>query len=196
MPRLFTGIEIPAEIGERLSLLRGGLPGARWADPENYHLTLRFIGNVDMDVADEIAGALARIRKPPFTLRLSGVTALGTKKPHAIVARADLSPALAELQADHERILQRIGLPPEGRKFMPHVTLARLRGATGRDIADYLSVRGFFFAEPFEVDRFVIFSAAHSTGGGPYLVEEAYPLDALARRPEVAGREYETWRSQ
>ena len=69
-----------------------------------------------------------------------------------------------------------MGLPPDQRKFIPHVTLARLKGVSTRDIADYLSLRGGFVAGPFEVDRFVLFSAKESTGGGPYIVEEAYPL--------------------
>ena len=58
MPRLFTGLEIPQEIGQSLSSLRGGLPGARWIDPENYHVTLRFIGDIDDYIADEIASLL------------------------------------------------------------------------------------------------------------------------------------------
>ena len=181
MPRLFTGIEIPRDIGERLALLRGGLPGARWIDRENYHLALRFIGDVDMDVANEVAGELGRVRRPGFSLRLDGVGSLGTRKPHAIIARIGASPALAELQAEHERILQRIGLPPEQRKYTPHVTLARLKGASGRDIAEYLSVRGAFLAGPFDIERFVLFSSRNSVGGGPYIVEEAYPLLAGGR---------------
>ena len=185
MPRLFTGIEIPAMIGEQLSYLRGGIPGARWIDRENYHLTLRFAGDVDMDVAEEIAGALSRIHRPGFTLKLSDVTTFGTKRPHAIVARADISPELAELQAEQERLMQRIGFPAETRKFTPHVTLARLRGTNSRDIGNYLSLRGSFAVDPFPIDRFVLFSARNSTGGGPYVVEEAYPLIAPFTRPEL-----------
>lgn len=176
MPRLFTGLEIPPEIAERLSYLRGGLIGARWIDPENYHLTLRFIGDVDMVDAEAAAEALARVRRASFPLRFTGVGALGTRKAHSVVATVAPTPALIELQAEHERILQRIGLPPEGRKYTPHVTLARVRGGTTRDIADYLTLRGGFFAEPFEVDRFVLFSSRNSVGGGPYIVEEAYDL--------------------
>ena len=176
MPRLFTGIEIPSEIGERLSLLRGGLPGARWIDRENYHLTLRFVGDIEPGLADEIAGALERVRRAPFTLKLDGVGSLGTRIPHAIVARIAPSVPLAELQAEQERLLQRLGLPAEGRKYTPHITLARLRGTSERDIAEYLTVRGGFLAGPFDVGRFVLFSARSETGGGPYLVEEAYPL--------------------
>src|SRR5262245_31443698 len=176
MPRLFTGIEIPAEIGDRLSLLRGGLPGARWIDRENYHLTLRFVGDIDMDVADDIVDALGRVDRQGFSLRIDGITSLGSKKPHAVVARIEPSRALMELQAEHERIMQRIGLPPEQRKYTPHVTLARLRGANLRDIADYLSLRGGFVAGPFDVDRVVLFSSRASIGGGPYVAEEIYPL--------------------
>lgn len=182
MPRLFTAIEIPREIGDRLALLRGGLPGARWIDRENYHLTLRFVGDIDMHVAEEIAHGLARVRRSSFPIRLDMIGSLGSKKPHAIVARVGASPQLTELQAEQERIIQRLGLPAEQRKYTPHVTLARLRGTPSRDIAEYLSVRGGFTAGPFEVDRFVLYSSKASTGGGPYIVEEAYPL----RLPQAA----------
>lgn len=192
MPRLFTAIEIPIPVADRLSFLRGGLPGARWIDPENYHLTLRFIGDVDMHVADEVASELARVRRGGFTLKLGEIGILGTKRPHAIVVRAEPNPALIELQAEHERILQRIGLVPEARKYTPHVTLARLRGASGQDIARYLSVRGGFSDQSFPVERFVLFSSRNAVGGGPYLVEEEYPL---GRGPRLAPEsfEVETW---
>jgi 2'-5' RNA ligase len=182
MPRLFTAIEVPPVIAARLSGLRGGLPRARWVDPANYHLTLRFIGDVDMMVAEEAAAALSRVSRAPFDLRITGVDALGTRKPKAIVARLAVSPPLLELQAEHERLLQRIGLPPEGRKYTPHVTIARLDRASSSEIAEYLGLRGGFAAGPFPVDRFVLFSSRNSVGGGPYVIEEAYPLTALAHR--------------
>jgi 2'-5' RNA ligase len=81
-----------------------------------------------------------------------------------------------DLQAEHERIMQRIGLAPERRKYTPHITLARLRGGSPRDIAEYLTLRGGFFAAPFPVDRFVLFSSRNSVGGGPYVVEQTYEL--------------------
>lgn len=195
MPRLFTGIEIPAAISAQLSYLRGGLPGARWIDPDNYHLTLRFVGDVDMDVAEEIAAGLARVRRAAFALELTELSTLGTRKPRAVIARPGPTPELLDLQAEHERVIQRIGLPPETRKFTPHVTLARLRGATGRDIADYLTLRGGFAAGPFPVERFVLYSARNSTGGGPYVVEEAYPLDRAATGPKPITGRIETWHS-
>ncbi len=176
MPRLFTALEIPRDAALSLSLLRGGLPGARWIDVENYHITLRFIGDVEGHVADEVANALDRVRRPAFSIGLSGVGAFGSKKPHAIWAGVTASPDLAALQAEIERICQRIGIPSDPRKFMPHVTLARLRGPNPIDVAGYLSARGNFSAASFRVGRFVLMSSRDSVGGGPYVVEEVWPL--------------------
>ena len=176
MPRLFTALEIPRDAALSLSLLRGGLYGARWVDIENYHITLRFIGDVEGHVADEIAHALDRIRRPSFPLKLSGVGVFGGKKPHLLWAGVEASPELAALQAEIERICQRLGLAADPRKFLPHVTLARLKNISPPEVAAYLSSRGNFSAMPFPVDRFVLMSSRESVGGGPYVVEETWPL--------------------
>ena len=182
MPRLFTALEIPRDAALSLSLLRGGLPGARWVDVENFHLTLRFIGDVEGHVADEVANALDRVRRPTFNLALSGVGQFGGKKPHSIRAGVAASPDLFALQAEIERICQRLGLPADPRKFTPHVTLARLKNASPEAVANYLSARGNFSTMPFRVGRFVLMSSRDSVGGGPYIVEEAWPLGAEASR--------------
>jgi 2'-5' RNA ligase len=176
MPRIFTALEIPASVGQQLSFLRGGLPGARWIDPENYHMTLRFIGDVDVHVANEIASILARVERDPFELRLEGLSAFGGRKPRAVVANAVPVPDLMELQAEQDRLIQRVGLEPEGRKYTPHVTLARTRESSSREVADYLNERASFRSMSFNVTRFVLMSSRASVGGGPYVVEEAYTL--------------------
>jgi 2'-5' RNA ligase len=178
MPRLFTALEIPADIAFSLSLLRGGLPGARWIDPENYHITLRFIGDIDEPTADAVADALSGVDRRSFDLALEGLGAFGGRKPHSIVACVKMTTALKELQAEQERLVQRLGLEPERRRFQPHVTLARLKGASEPDAANYLALRGGFRTAPFQVGRFVLLSSRASRGGGPYVMEEAYPLAA------------------
>jgi RNA 2',3'-cyclic 3'-phosphodiesterase len=133
MPRLFTGLEVPAEIGQTLSSLRGGLPGARWVDPENYHVTLRFIGDIDGVSANEIASMLARVDRKPFDVTVQGLSSFGGRKPRAVVANIAPTRPLIELQAELERLMQRIGLDPEGRKFTPHATpRARMSPTTSR----------------------------------------------------------------
>ncbi|MGN6459840.1 MAG: RNA 2',3'-cyclic phosphodiesterase [Pseudolabrys sp.] len=176
MPRLFTGIEIPPDVAQHLSLMRGGLHGARWIDPENYHVTLRFIGDVDVPIAREIAATLAQADRAPFTLRITGLASFGGRKPRALIATVEPETALAELQAEHERLMRRLGLAAEGRKFTPHVTLARLRDTSSLAVADWLSQRGYFAPLTVPVSRFVLYSSRASTGGGPYVVEQVYEL--------------------
>jgi 2'-5' RNA ligase len=176
MPRIFTGLEIPAAVGQELSMLRGGLPGARWIDPENYHLTLRFIGDVDDVTAREVAYLLGQVRRSEFELRFDGLSSFGGRRPRAVIATLAPTPALMELQAEHERLMQRAGLEPEGRKYTPHVTLARLRESSSRQVADYLATRPLLRPLPFRVSRFVLFSSRASVGGGPYVIEADYPL--------------------
>ena len=177
MPRLFTALEIPFEIGQSLALLRGGLPGARWVAPENYHLTLRFIGDIDDTLAEEIADLLDKVERPAFDLQIDGLDSFGGNKPRAVVAAVPSVTQLVELQADHERIMKRIGLQPE-RKYKPHVTLARLRDTSSRQVAEFLSTRQPFRSSSFPVSRFVLYSSRASVGGGPYVIEAEYPLAA------------------
>jgi 2'-5' RNA ligase len=176
MPRLFTAIEIPADVADALAASRGGIFGARWRDLEDCHITLRFIGDVDGRTASEIADTLDEVRKPPVSIQFDGLHWFGGDRPRAIVAKIKPTAGLIDLQADHERRLRRLGLPPETRNFTPHVSLASLRGVSTLAVADYLGVKGALSAPGFEARRFVLYSARASVGGGPYVVEVAYPL--------------------
>jgi RNA 2',3'-cyclic 3'-phosphodiesterase len=186
MPRLFTAVEIPTDVGQSLALLRGGLPGARWVEPENYHLTLRFIGDIEDGFAREIAALLARVRRPAFDLRISRLDSFGGNKPRSVVAAVSAVPELIDLQAEHERLMQRVGLEPD-RKYRPHVTLARLRDTPSREVADYLATRQPFRSMSFPVSRFVLYSSRAAIGGGPYVVEADYPLTARTGHGALRG---------
>ena len=177
MPRLFTGLELPEAVAGAIALARGGLLGARWMEPSDYHITLRFVGDVDHGAAREIDETLAEIRRPPVKVGFDGLSWFGGDKPRAIVARVKPDLALLELQAEQERRLRRIGLEAETRKYTPHVTLARLRGVKTRAVADYLASRGALAVDGFTASRFVLFSSRESVGGGPYVVEVDYPLE-------------------
>ena len=179
MPRLFTGLEVPYDVRLALSLKRGGISGARWIDPDNYHITLRFIGDVDNHTADEISDGLDRLsHSDAVRIRLSHLGTCGGDKPRALYAGVENNEALQRLQAAQERALRRVGLEPEGRKFVPHVSLARLRGSSAIDLADFIHQAGHFAPLEFSAGRFVLFSSKNSVGGGPYLVEQTYPLAA------------------
>ena len=176
MPRLFTGLEVPEAVVGQLALMRGGVVGARWLEPDDYHNTLRFVGDVDVDVARHIDEILGDIHRPKAAICFEGLSWFGGYKPRAIVAKVKPEPALMDLQAEQERRLRRIGIEPETRKYTPHVTLARLRGAGQTAVASYLAERGALVADAFTAERFVLYSAREGSGGGPYIVEAAYPL--------------------
>lgn len=180
MPRLFAALEIPHNTAAAMGLLRGGLSGARWIDVENYHLTLRFFGDVEAPVADQIAEALDEVYVAPFNLGFSGLGVFGGKKPRNLHAVPDASTGLFELNAAIERQAKRLGLKPDARKFAPHVTLARLRNTPPGAVANYMSIRGGFFMPSARVSRFVLMSSRDSVGGGPYITEEIYGLAAPA----------------
>ncbi len=176
MPRLFCALTLPTDTTMWLSSLRGGLRGARWIDPQNYHVTLRFIGDVDERTADEIAYDLSRVNRSPVSVEIAGLDTFGSKRPHSVYARVLPNAALSDLQGTLERRLQRLGLPAESRRFTPHVTLARLRGTTAREVADWLTLRGGFSAPAFTADDFALLSSRDSVGGGPYVSEHIYKL--------------------
>lgn len=176
MPRLFTGLEIPSSIAHQIAMLQGGLHGARWIEREDFHITLRFIGDVDHVMAREVVSGLDSVRAGPITLSLDGLGAFGGTTPHSMFARIAPNAELSELQACQERLMQRLGLKADTRKFSPHITLARCPGLPSGAVAHWLSLRGGVMNISFEVERFVLYSARDSVGGGPYVVEEDYPL--------------------
>jgi 2'-5' RNA ligase len=176
MPRLFTGIEIPAEVREEIARLKVPLPGGRWTEPENLHLTLRFVGDLEKPQAREFADGLETIDVDAFELRLAGLGTFGGNEPRSIWAGVEQSAPLEALARANDRAARAAGLPPDGRQFKPHVTLARLKYATPDEIARVLQRIGAFRSKPFIVSRFVLFSAKPKVGGAPYAIEEAFPL--------------------
>ena len=189
MRRLFTAIEVPPDIATRLSLLRSGLHGARWVDPANYHVTLRFAGDIGDREAEDLADALEDIEAEAFNLELDGLGSFGSKEPRALWAGFKPSEALVRLQKAHERAARRAGLEPEKRNYTPHVTLAYLKHANVLDVAGYLSQCGGPLGGGFPVTRFVLFSARTFHGGGPYVAEAVYPLGGYDGEDEDEGED-------
>jgi len=178
MPRLFTGLEIPADVAFDLDIMRGGIIGARWIDRESHHITLRFIGDIPEGLAREIAYELEGVAARPFALRLAGCGVFGGNKPHTLYVGAEENAELRRLQSIHERICQVLGLPAEQRRFTPHVTLARLKDPDLAALHRFVASHNLYRSRVFEVARFVLFSSRPSRGGGPYAVEESYQLQA------------------
>ena len=184
--RLFVGLDLPWSLRERLTLLCGGVPGARWVPPESYHLTLRFIGEVAAYQAEEIDAALAALRGRGFALTLAGVgTFSKAGRETTLWVGVERNPALEHLQCKVETALQRAGCTPERRRFTPHVTLARLDGSVApQKLAEFVQGRNLFRAAPFEVAHLTLFSSRLGKEASAYTAEVEYRLGPGA--PEQA----------
>jgi 2'-5' RNA ligase len=176
MIRLFVALAIPDAIAEGLARIQSGVPGARWQTRDQLHLTLRFIGDVDGRDAAAVDDALAQIAAPAFSLALRGVGEFGGKRPHALWAGVAEKERISQLQRKIETALQRAGLPAEERKFQPHVTLARLKGAPAGRVLDYLTDHALYASPAFDVNGFILYSSVLTPNGSLYRAERAYRL--------------------
>ena len=176
MHRLFVALEIPEIVADALTVLQYGVDGARWIRPENFHLTLAFIGETDRHGFAAALDALSDIESPAFEMRLSGVGVFGDKKPNALWAGVAAAPALDHLQAKVETALRRAGFAIEKRKFKPHVTLARLKHASQDAAERYAAQHGLFSCGPFPVDDFHLYSSTLGNEASSYHIEASYAL--------------------
>jgi len=176
MIRLFAAIALPDIVAEGLAAIQAGVPGARWQTREQLHLTLRFIGEVDGRDATAVDDALTLIDAPRFRLALKGVGEFGGKNPHALWAGVRDKDEVMFLQRKIETALQRAGLPPEQRKYQPHVTLARLKGTPKGRVMDYLTDHALYASAPFDVEGFILYSSVLTPNGSLYRAERAYRL--------------------
>jgi RNA 2',3'-cyclic 3'-phosphodiesterase len=175
MLRLFVGIGFPPELKLQLSLLRSGVPGAKWVDPGNLHLTLRFIGEADESAAADINDALDRLRARCFTLQLAGTGVFG-EKPRSLWVGVERNQELVTLRDKIEQALIRTGLPPEPRKFAPHVTLARLQNPALDMLGAFLAANARFRADPLPVERFSLIASYQTKAGSIYEDQAEYSL--------------------
>jgi len=177
MIRLFIALPIPEETRQELASLCNGLPGARWVPPENFHLTLRFAGEVEGGLAQDIAHSLMRIDTSGFEVDLNELTLFGSKKrPSTICMKARKSEPLLHLQKKVESVCVREGLKPESRKFCPHITLARLRATEPHQVEHYIRHHPPTRPIRFDADRFVLYSSFLSASGPLYTEEADYQL--------------------
>jgi 2'-5' RNA ligase len=179
MPRLFVAIDFPAEIKLSLARLRVGVSGARWVAPENFHLTLRFIGEVDDAMAAGIAAALRHVEMPRFRLTLAGVGQFGG---HTLWVGIEPAPALMRLQDAIDNELEAIGLAGDPRPYRPHVKLAQSRRR--RSFRAFLAEHVGYRAEPFEVGKFSLVESHLRQSGAIYEHRADYALLAV-EEPQI-----------
>ncbi|MDD3814119.1 MAG: RNA 2',3'-cyclic phosphodiesterase [Desulfocapsaceae bacterium] len=186
MHRLFVAIDLPPLVKRELTEICSSLPGARWVKAEQIHLTLRFIGEVDDGIFQDIRKELADIKSSAFTMRLAGLGFFPPRRPpHVLWAGVEPVESIVVLRDWVEAALVGLGLEPEGRKFSPHVTLARLRDISVARVEHYLAANMSFVSSEFQVSAFHLYSSVLTSNGAIHQVETSYPLDksGLLRSP-------------
>ena len=182
--RLFVGLALPAGVKTALAALERGIPGARWLDPDQLHLTLAFIGEVDGGCAGDISDSLASLRHSAFDVEVAGVGHFGSlRRARTVWAGVALSEPLRHLRKGVVRRLELADVTIERRRFHPHVTLARIRGETGHHLADFMAEHSLLRLPPFSAESFTLFESHLRPAGATYDALATYPL----RRPVEEG---------
>lgn len=174
---LFVAVPVPAAVAARLAAVQSGVPGARWVAADDLHVTLRYLGFPDGAAAGEIAAGLAGIEAAAFELALRGCGHFsGPGRARVLYAGLAPSPPLRRLRDGVEALARRAGLKADGRRWRPHVTLARARSVPAWRIGRFLEANGLLATPPFRVEAFVLYESHRSRCGARYVELERYPL--------------------
>ena len=178
MIRLFVGIALPESVRNRLYGLAGGVPGARWIEADNIHLTVRFIGDVDEAAFEDIDSALVQVHAAGFDMEIAGVGHYSRgRRPVILWAGVEPHPALIDLHRRVDGALVKAGLPPETRRYSPHISLARIKNGDAARVRSFESHNNLLRLEPFPVTHFTLFSSHLGSKSAAYRAEADYPLN-------------------
>lgn len=183
MHRLFVALRPPPAIRDTLADIMDGVPEARWQDDEQLHLTLRYIGKVDRHLAEDIVIMLGSVRSPALDLHLSGVGQFDPQSGNdSLWAGVVPHEPLGALHRKIDHALVRLGLPPEGRAYRPHITLARLSKRAGQqaETAQWLAAHTGLSSEPFRADHIILYESHLDSDGARYEPVGRWPLDEAA----------------
>jgi 2'-5' RNA ligase len=179
MARLFLGLDLPDDVDADLQLTIGGIPGARWQTVEQLHLTLHFLGEVDGRATRQLTAALAELEAPAFEMRLQGVGVFPPRGPARVLWIGVREPDPIRLL--HERcgkLIDRLGLERERRKFAPHVTIARLDRSPQQNVAAWVTGHALYASSSWQVDRVQLYSSVLGRGGPKYRIEAEFPFES------------------
>jgi 2'-5' RNA ligase len=177
MYRLFAAIRPPGQVRRQLLDMMEGVRGARWQDEDQLHLTLRFIGEVDRHRAEDVAAALGSIHHPRFSIAINGVGTFEKRGKGVIWAGVTPQEQLKTLHKKVDQACLAVGVPPDNRAYLPHITIAKLSRATG-PIDPIVHKLGGYQSANFEIDSFFLFESDLTPSGPIYSIVERYMLDA------------------
>lgn len=178
MIRAFLGLALPPAIMSALTVQQFLLPLPRRTPPEQFHLTLVFLGEVSEPVLEAAHEGFARLMVQPLTLSLAGMGLFGGERPRAVWAGLSPAPGLLALQARAERVARQAGCPVPSRRFHPHVTLGQFPPPP-RDVALRLeravAEASGFAAGPWQVRAMTLWQSHLGPKGARHDILAEYP---------------------
>lgn len=180
MRRVFFGLEIPAEIKQRLLQVRAEVAGARWQSVEQVHLTVLFLGNLEEEPLLAVRKVARDIALAAFELNIAGLGCFG--QPHApdyLWAAVQPEAPVVRLHSALKNQVDSLGLHTERRAYRPHLTLARFKRESA-SVEHLLNEYRQAVFGVFQVNEFVLFETQPSAAGSVYTVLERYPLSRSA----------------
>ncbi len=181
MRRLFTSLAIPDDVAADLALMQGGIAGARWTHPADFHLTLTFLGEVAEAALEDLDAALADVQAAPFDFTLVGTGSFAQGKwPNVLWMGVDAGAELAQLKNAVDAALRPTGIAFEKRNYAPHVTMARLTRAENSDVAGFMQQYNLYRSRTIRADSFFLYESldGRARGEQKYIKLEEYPLSA------------------
>jgi 2'-5' RNA ligase len=181
MHRLFVAVDLPEQVKEKIAgIVHRGLTGARWVPGEQLHLTLRFIGDADDRMFQEIRRGLSRVTVAPFSLSLKGIGHFPPRGgPRVLWVGVEVPVELGALQERIEDEVVKTGIEAERRRFSPHITVARLKEISPARVSQLEEKNREFSAGPFPVDEFYLYSSILTGEGAIHKREAVYRLQSL-----------------
>ena len=177
--RMFVALSLPEPVRASLATLCYGLPGARWVRPDSFHISLRFLGEIDGGDAEDVDALLAGIHAPEFEVEIADVGCFANGRTvRSVWAGVKPSAALTHLHDKVESAVVRAGLPANGQRFTPHITLTRPKGITLDNVRQYLEAHSLYRAPSFEATHFTLYRSFTGGEGSIYRVESEYELGA------------------
>lgn len=177
MPRLFIAIDLPADRSDALSALRDDSLDVRWTPANQYHITLRFIGDTGEETVEALRNDLRAVEVPSFSISGEGLDVFPSRRrPRVLVARMSTHPELELLREEIERTVVRYGFDPESKPFNPHVTFARVRRGSPREVRQFLKANAGITLAPFSVTDFHLYRSDLQPSGAQHTVLESYGL--------------------
>ncbi|MGE5721599.1 MAG: RNA 2',3'-cyclic phosphodiesterase [Sphingomonadales bacterium] len=176
MHRLFVAIRPSAAVRAQLLALMEGVGGARWQHEDQLHLTLRFIGEVDRHRAEDVAAALDGIHHPRFAIALNGLGTFEKRGKGSLWAGVTPQEQLKVLHKKVDQACLKVGIEPDTRAYLPHITIARVNRSTA-PIDSFVWASGGLTSAPFIVDSFCLYESTLTPEGPVYSIIERYPLD-------------------